>query len=200
MPKVVITYQRPEKIRQYKKQCEFIDCKERFTIVEATTKAGKTVGCIVWLFEKSLQGRDGDNYWWVAPTFPVAKIAFRRMCRYIQPKGVFIKNESELSITLVTGVRIFFKSADNPDGLYGEDVRAAVFDEATRAKQDSWFALFTTLTATNGECKIIGNVKGTNNWVYKLAREAETGNKKDWAYFKITAARQIVNTRNYISY
>lgn len=186
-----ITYSRPQKIRNYTKQVEFIDAPERFTIVEATTKAGKTVGCIVWLFEQALKGKPGDCFWWVAPILLVAKIAYRRMKRYISSPSIYTDNKSECSITLVNGTTIYFKSADNPDSLYGEDVYACVLDEATRMSEDSWFAVFSTLTATRGKCKIIGNVKGTNNWVYKLAREAETGNKKDWRFFKITATDAV---------
>ena len=182
-----IAYKRPETIRRYKKQVAFIDSPARFSIVEATTKAGKTVGCIVWLFEQVLRGKEGDNYWWVAPTYTIAKIAFRRMKRYIKPRGIYTANESELTITLITGGVIFFKGGDNPDSLYGEDVKAAVLDEATRMKEDSWFAVFTTLSATNGLCKIIGNVKGTDNWVYRLARDAEAKTKPNWEYFRITA-------------
>ncbi len=205
--KVQIQYTRPPKIKAYTKQVEFMDAPSRFTVVEATTKAGKTVGCIVWEYEQGISeygwfyvdkdgklqtdgpkviNKEGYNYWWVAPTYKVAKIAFRRFKRYM-PKDIFTANESELSITLVNGAMLFFKSGDDPDGLYGEDVYAVVIDEATRMKEDSWTAIFTTLTATAGICKIIGNVKGNNNWVYKLAREAETGEKPNWSYFKITA-------------
>lgn len=184
---IKINYKRPAIINQYIKQREFIDVAVRFTIVEATTKAGKTVGCIVWLYERALRGKDGNNYWWVAPTYKICKIAFRRFKRYIQPKSLFVANETEMTITLITGAIIFFKSAEDPDGLYGEDVEAAVLDEATRMKELSWIAVFTTLSATEGDCKIIGNVKGIGNWAYKLAREAETGNKPNWKYFKITA-------------
>lgn len=182
-----ISYKRPQSIRNYKKQVDFIDSPARFAIVEATTKAGKTVGCIVWLFEQALQGKDGDNFWWVAPIHTVAKIAFRRMKRFISNKSLYQANESELTIKLITGSTIYFKGSDNPDSLYGEDVKAVVLDEATRMKQDSWFAVFSTLTATNGKCKIIGNVKGTDNWVYPLAREAEAGRKENWQYYRITA-------------
>jgi len=194
MNKIIFKFNRPEIIDKYKKQSEFIDENKRFTIVEATTKAGKTVGCIVWLLEQAINPdtiKYGDVCWWVAPTFTIAKIAYRRMKRFISDKRTFIENKSELSLTFKNGVTIFFKGADNPDSLYGEDVIAAVLDEASRMKEDAWYAVFTTLTATNGNCKIIGNVKGTNNWFYKLAREAETGNKTDWAYFKITAADAV---------
>lgn len=204
---IIIEYSRPEIIRKYKKQVEFMDAPARFTIVEATTKAGKTVGCIIWLYEQAISqhgsfyiddkgtiksttgtinNKEGFNYWWVAPTYKVAKIAFRRFKRYM-PQEIYLANESELTITLVNGAIIFFKSGDDPDGLYGEDVYACVLDEATRMKEDSWIAVFSTLTATQGTCKIIGNVKGTNNWVYKLARETEAEKKENWKYYKITA-------------
>ena len=189
MPHII--YNRPDCIKKYEKQCQFIDCESRFTIVEATTKAGKTLGCIVWLFEQALLGKEGDNCWWVAPTFAVSKIAYRRMKRYIQPRSLYVESKSELTLTLINGATIFFKGADNPDSLYGEDVIAAVLDEATRMKEDAWTAVFSTLTATDGKCKIIGNVKGTNNWAYQLAREAETGKKPNWSYFKITASDAV---------
>ena len=186
-----INYIRPDKIKSYQKQLEFIDCEKRFTIVEATTKAGKTVGCLVWLLEQALRGKEGYNYWWVAPVFSQSEIAYKRMKRHIQPKNFYTKNDSKMSIFLLNGATISFKSADNPDSLYGDDVHSVVLDEATRMKEESWHAVFSTLTATNGNCKIIGNVKGTKNWVYKLAREAESGTKSDWAYFKITAADAV---------
>lgn len=87
---------------------------------------------------------------------------------------------------LINGARIVCKSAEKPDNLYGEDVYAAVFDEASRAREDAWFALRSTLTATRGKVRIIGNVKGRKNWAYKLARKAESG-EPGMSYQKITA-------------
>ena len=81
---------------------------------------------------------------------------------------------------------IWFKGADKPDALYGEDVYAAVMDEATRCKEEAWHALRTTLTATRGPIRIIGNVKGRRNWAYMLARKAESG-EVGMGYAKITA-------------
>src|ERR1017187_1296897 len=67
----------------------------RFSLIEAATKTGKTVGCIAWLFEQALFGKDGQNYWWVAPVYVQAKIAFSRM-KAAFPKGTFDSNESDL--------------------------------------------------------------------------------------------------------
>jgi hypothetical protein len=153
--------------------------------VEATTKAGKTVGCIVWLAEQAMAGKAGRNYWWVAPIFAQAKIAFRRLKRGL-PAEVYTPNETELTLTLASGAVIWFKGADKADSLYGEDVYAAVIDEASRCKEEAWVAVRTTLTATRGPIRIIGNVKGRRNWAYQLARKAE-GGAPDMHYAKITA-------------
>ena len=186
-----INYTRPSIINNYAKQKAFVDDPARYTIVEASTKAGKTVACIVWLFEQALQCKNGNNLWWVAPVFSQAKIAFSRMNRYIQPKEIKQANQSELSISLINGTKIWFKTGEVPDNLYGEDVYACVIDEATRMREDSWFAIRSTLTATRGRVKIIGNVKGIGNWVYKLARESEAGKKQDWSYHRLTAADAV---------
>jgi len=85
---------------------------------------------------------------------------------------------------------IWFKGADKPDSLYGEDVFAAVMDEATRCKEEAWHALRTTLTATRGPIRLIGNVKGRRNWAYQLARRAESG-EPHMSYAKITALDAI---------
>jgi phage FluMu gp28-like protein len=130
--------------------------------------------------------RVNDNVWWIAPVYGQAEIAFNRMRSQISNKDFFKVNESKLKLTLPTGVVIHFKSAEKPDNLYGEDVYAAVFDEFTRAREESWFALRSTLTATNGKCKLIGNVKGKKNWGYRLGVRARSG-EKDYEYFKITA-------------
>lgn len=158
----------------------------RYAIIEASTKAGKTVGCMAWLTEQAfVHGKPGRNYWWVAPVYPQAKIAYRRIKRGL-PKAMFLANETELTIALPNGATMWFKSAEKPDNLYGEDVYAAVVDEASRCREDSWIAVRSTLTATKGPVRIIGNVKGRTNWHYKMARKAEAGNP-GMSYSKLTA-------------
>ena len=177
----------------YPRQLDAIfDCKDvngdpsRYALIEASTKAGKTVGCMAWLFEQAaIHGQLGRNYWWVAPVYPQAKIAFRRLKRGL-PKTLYVANETELTITLINGAVMWFKSAEKPDNLYGEDVFGAVMDEASRAREESWHAVRSTLTATGGAIRIIGNVKGRRNWFYKMARKAEAGSPR-MSYAKLTA-------------
>ena len=181
-PSRPLVYKRPW---LYAKQQAALFHGERIGVVEASTKAGKTVACMVWLSEQAIGSRAGRNFWWIAPIFSQAKIAFRRLKRGL-PVDVYTANESELTLTLVNGAVIWFKSAEKPDGLFGEDVYAAVIDEASRCKEDAWHAIRSTLTQTRGPVRIIGNVKGRKNWAFRLARRAESG-EPGMHYAKITA-------------
>lgn len=160
---------------------------ERFTITEASTKVGKTFSHLWWLFEEALKSeKNGANYWWVAPVYPQAEIAFNRLRRTIAQYGAFQVNISKLSISCPNGAIILFKSAEKPDNLFGEDVHAVVFDEFTRARQEAWYAIRSTLTKTNGKCKLIGNAKGKKNWGYLLGAKARAG-EPNYAYNRVTA-------------
>ena len=177
-----ITYQRP---RLYSKQEQAIFSPKRYAVIEGATKSGKTIACLSWIVEQALRGREGQTFWWVAPVYPQARIAFRRLRRGLS-QSLYTANESELTVKLLNGATVAFKSGEKPDNLYGEDVYGVVIDEATRLREESWHAVRSTMTATRGPIRIIGNVKGRKNWAYILARRAEVG-ERDWHYAKLTA-------------
>ena len=182
MQQTTIRYQRPN---LYSKQERAIFSPKRYAVIEGATKSGKTVACLSWIIEQAIRGRPGQQYWWVAPVYPQARIAFRRLRRGLS-QDLYTANESELTIRLVNGSTVAFKSGEKPDNLYGEDVYAAVIDEASRLREEAWHAVRSTMTATRGPIRIIGNVKGRKNWAYILARRAETG-ERGWHYAKLTA-------------
>lgn len=169
----------------YPKQAAAIFCPERFAVVEASTKSGKTLGCIFWMLELAMGLKAGQCAWWVAPVAGQARIAYDRIKRYL-PKRLFGSHDTDRTITLANGAVIWFKSGEKPDNLYGEDVHGVVVDEATRMRPEAWTALRTTITATLGRVRIIGNVKGRKNWAYALARKAEAG-RPNWHHAKIIA-------------
>ncbi|WP_338813174.1 terminase large subunit [Bernardetia sp. Wsw4-3y2] len=190
---VQFNYYRPP-ITSYQKA--ILDSPARYTVTEASTKAGKTASHIIWLFEQALKGKKGDNFWWVAPVFSQAEIAFNRMKNQVSLPNFFKVNISKLKLTLPNGTHIWFKSADNPDSLYGDDVQAVVFDEFTRAKEASFIAIRSVVTKTKGKIKFIGNCVGTKSWHGKLITKAKVYTKEnkdknlenpEYEYFKITA-------------
>ncbi len=164
---------------------DYLGTAARFSFIEAGTKTGKTVGCIAWLYEQALFGPPG-NYWWVAPVSAQAKIAYTRMKNFYSTETLTPLLTPTPTLTLPNGNVIWFKSGEDPDNLYGDDVQAAVIDEASRLREEAWFAVRSTLTATGGPVRFIGNVKGRRNWFYALARKAQTG-EKGYSYHKIVA-------------
>jgi phage FluMu gp28-like protein len=136
--------------------------------------------------EQALKLKNNQSVFWVAPVFAQAKIAFDRMRAQISVRNFFTINETRLTLTLPTGSIVEFKSGDNPDTLYGNDCYAAVIDEASRMKEESWIAIRSTLTSTGGKCKLIGNVKGKKNFFYKMGVRAKA-QEPDYFYKKITA-------------
>lgn len=174
----------PPLLNDYQKQIVFAP--ERFTTTLAAPKTGKTFSHICWLYGKAHEKveKRGANFWWVAPVYNQTEIAFTRLRNYLFGRDDYQFNESKLTITTPLKTIIHFKSAEKPDNLFGEDVYAAVFDEFTRARQQSWVALRTTLSSTNAPCKLIGNYLGMANWGHHFV-EGVKGNP-EYATFKVT--------------
>ena len=156
----------------------------RYVVIEASTKAGKTLGCLVWQMGRVIE--DGGVHWWVAPVYAQARMAYERALGMLPRPIVASKSRTTLEIGLVNGARWAFRSGEQPDNLYGEDVRSAVIDEASRCRDEAWHAVRSTLTATKGPIRAIGNVRGRSNWHYRLARAAEAG-EPDHHFARLTA-------------
>ena len=168
----VIQYCRPP-LKPY--QLSAIFNPARFAFIEASTKAGKTYGSLCWLAEKAfLTPKLHVNCSWLAPVYQQAKIAYRRLRRYI-PVSLRIPNDTELTLTLPNTTRINFFSGEKPDNIYGDDDEASVIDEASRAREEAFNAMLSRLTHTRGPMRVIGNVRGRKNWFYREARKAESG-------------------------
>jgi hypothetical protein len=95
---------------------------------------------MAWIVEQAVfLGNEGREFWWVAPVSGTAVIAFNRIKRgipsYFARKIISAKGDEH--IILINGAVIRFKSGQNADSLYGEDVWAAVMDEASRMKVDA---------------------------------------------------------------
>lgn len=130
-------------------------------------------------------GAPGKHFWWVAPIYKQTEIAFSRVLRAL-PRWTYRANKGNLTVVLVNGAVLQFRSGEKPDNLFGEDVYAVVIDEASRLREESWHAVRSTITATRGMARMIGNVKGRKNWFYGLARRAEKG-ERGLHYSKLTA-------------
>jgi phage FluMu gp28-like protein len=135
----------------------------RFIVIAAGRQSGKTELCVYIEILTALQESD-LICWWVAPTFAISKIAFRRtIATLFKNKIQFNINKSELTISFTNGSVIYFKSCDNENSLRGESVNFIVVDEAAYMKEDVWtYVLRGTITATMAKVIFIGTPKGKN--------------------------------------
>ena len=95
---------------------DFHHREQRWSVVVAHRRCGKTVACINDLIFKALvEGKEDGRYAYVAPYYSQAKnIAWDYLQKFAQP--VLSKaNQSELWVELINGARIRLFGADNPD-------------------------------------------------------------------------------------
>tara|TARA_R110000765_G_scaffold46987_3_gene96751 strand:- start:428 stop:1582 length:1155 start_codon:yes stop_codon:yes gene_type:complete len=160
----------------------------RIICTEASTKSGKSFGALVWIAEQAFGAKSANQtFYWVAPVYQQSKIMFRRIKSYLPPNVIERTNETDLTVTLKNTATIQFRSASDPNALYGDDCWGVVIDEASRMSEDAYIAIRSTLTATKGQMRIIGNVRGRKNWFYILCRKAEMGEDAEYGYNRISA-------------
>ena len=169
---------------------DFHDRKERWAVIVAHRRCGKTVACINDLIVKALlENKPHAQYAYIAPFYSQAKsVAWRYLERFSEP--VMTKaNQSELWVELVNGARIRLFGADNPDALRGNFLDGVVMDEMADMKPSVWGEIIRPLLADRlGWATFIGTPKGHNAF-YDIYNEATK--KPNW-YVKVLRADQTL--------
>lgn len=152
----------------------------RFIVLFCGRRWGKTRGAILWLVMRTLSGRNRLG-WWVSPTYRQAKVAWRYFFLLFRRSGIIRSfNRSDLTVYLVMGCRIEFRSAEIPDNLRGEGVNSLVMDEFASMAPSTWQeVLRPVLIDTKGDAVFIGTPKGMN-WASTLFFRAQSGDDPEW--------------------
>lgn len=163
---------------------------ERYVALIAGRRSGKTTGA-GWDFGRRVardyeefkrQGGQwerpsklGDEttpaleYWCVAPTYRLTgyqQRAIFRMLGGVDSDLILKWNASKHDLWLVGGIKISFRSADNPDALVAAGLAGIWIDEAARCKEDVWSEnLQATLADRGGWCLFTSTPLG-KNWLY----------------------------------
>ena len=169
---------------------DFHQRKQRWAVVVAHRRCGKTVACINDLIVKALtEGKADGRYAYLAPYYAQAKsIAFDYLMRFSEPVRVN-HNVSELWVELINGARIRLFGADNADSLRGLYLDGVVLDEFADMKPSIWGAVLRPLLSDRrGWAVFIGTPKGHNqfweiynnatkddSWYVKTLRASQTG-------------------------
>ncbi len=161
---------------------------QRWSVIVAHRRCGKTVACINDLIYKAItEGKEDGRYAYIAPYYSQAKtIAWDYLLKFSQP--VLTKaNQSELWVELVNGARIRLFGADTGENLRGLYLDGVVLDEYADMKPSIWGSVVRPLLADRGGfATFIGTPKGHNQFwdVYNNATK-----DSDW-YVKTLRASQ----------
>jgi phage terminase large subunit len=170
--------------------CAFHDREERFAVIVAHRRCGKTVASINDMIRRAaLCPLEHGRYAFVAPFRAQGKeIAWEYLKRYTRPVLSREPNESELFVELISGARITIHGADNPDRLRGSYLDGVVLDEYSDMWPSVWGEIVRPMLADRqGWAVFIGTPRGRNEfwraheaagrngWFSAILRASETG-------------------------
>ena len=166
-------------------QFEVFDTNERFRVVVAGRRFGKTFLSIAELIDVAVP-KAGSHCWYVAPTYKAAKeIAWDMLIARIPPEWIRKSNETALTLTLINGSTIALKGAEKPDNLRGRSLDFVVMDEFADMRPEAWYEVIRpSLSDRQGSALFIGTPKGRNHF-YDLWTQGADGNT-DWYSFQYT--------------
>jgi hypothetical protein len=166
-------------------QQQIVDAKQRFRVVIAGRRFGKTHLAIR---ELCFYAKEPDReVWYCAPTYKQAKmIVFKKLRKkLIDLKWVKNINATSLSFELKNGSTISLKGLDNFDNLRGAGISFLCMDEFADVDSEAWYeTLRPMLSDTQGHALFIGTPKGLN-WAHDLYT-LEQEYPEEWASFSFT--------------
>jgi len=160
--------------------------KNRFTVVVAHRRMGKTVSAILHLIDAALNNERKDpRYAYIAPTYAQAKrVAFDYLCEYTRPLGAKI-NIAELRVDFL-GRRISLYGSENGDSLRGQYFDGVVLDEIGDQNPKIWNEIIRPALADRmGWCLFIGTPKGNNHFADFKERAQKT---EGWSFLEFKAS------------
>ena len=137
----------------------------RFVVVVAHRRMGKTVSAIVQLIHSALQNKDKNpRYAYIAPTYSQAKrVAWDYLVEYTRSLGG-TANIAELRVDFM-GRRISLYGSENSDSLRGQYFHGVVLDEIGDQDPKIWSSILRpALSDKKGFCLFIGTPKGNNHF------------------------------------
>lgn len=157
---------------------------QRWAVIVAHRRAGKTVACVLDLIDAALRcEKERGRFAYIAPLYKQAKVI---AWDYVKQYGLRIPgasaNESELRLDLPNGARVqLWGSDNNPDALRGQFLDGCILDEAADTHPRVYSEIVRPMLADRGGwCTWIGTPKGQNDF-YDLWEKA----KRDPSYLTV---------------
>jgi hypothetical protein len=167
-------------------QWEVFNCPERFRVLVAGRRFGKTFLALPELIRAAWG--PGRLVWYVGPTYKQAKrIAWKRLKEMTRSYWAGKPNETDLRVELVSGGTICLRGADNYDSLRGDGLDFLVLDEYASIASEAWTeVLRPALADKQGRALFTGTPQGFNHFQEMADRAASL---PDWKAFQFTTAQ-----------
>lgn len=154
----------------------------RFKVLACGRRFGKT---LLGTAECTGVGLEGGKAWWVAPSYPMAKVGWdglKVLARQI-PGAEVREQDREVRYPGRGWARV--RSADDPQSLRGEGLDLVVLDEFAYMKPAAWTqALRPALTDRQGRAIFISTPKGPNLFaeLFERGRDDRHPDWKSWQF------------------
>ncbi len=174
----------------HEKQSEVYQADERFKVVAAGRRAGKSYLSAVMLLIQGLKAHNrfgiplkGKEVWYVAPTYTQARDIMWGVLKDLGEPVIEKVHENTSTIWLKNGRTIKLKGSDRPDTLRGVSLAYVVMDEYAFMKPEVWDMIVgPALADTRGEALFIGTPDGKNHF-YDLWNTDDP----EWSSFHFTS-------------
>lgn len=171
---------------------DFFRTTQRWAVLVAHRRAGKTVACIQKLIVQALsEGKQRARYAYIAPFYGQAKqVAWEYLKFYSRQLITEEPRESELSVKLLNGATIRLYGADNPNTLRGMYFDGVIMDEYADMKPSVWAEVIRpALTDRKGWAVFIGTPKGKNAFWELWDRASKAS---DWYAVMLRASKTAI--------
>lgn len=136
----------------------------RFRLFVGGVGSGKTrAGCL-----EVLRQPPGTTGMVLAPTYPMLRDATLRTFMELVHRGGILKHwhKSEMTVELIDGKTVMFRSADDPDRLRGPNLGWFYLDEGAMMDPDAWKIMIGRLRERPGKAWVTSTPRG-RNWLHK---------------------------------
>jgi phage terminase large subunit len=168
---------------------EFHKRKQRWAVVVAHRRCGKTVACINELIKYCVNDTSKmGRYAYISPYFNQSKqVAWDYVKQFTRGiKGTKV-NEAELRVDFANGARLQLFGADNADRLRGLFFNGIICDEYADFKPSVWtYVIRPALADKMGWAVLIGTPRGKNSFFDRYTQAAN--GEGDWFAVKIKAS------------
>jgi len=156
----------------------------RFKVLCCGRRWGKTQFAAAKAFEAAAAG---GIAWWVAPTYDVGTMGWRKIERLAKQIPGSVIKQSDREIHLPSGGMVVIRSADGQRSLRGEGISRLIVDETADVPRDRWQAdLRPALSDKQGDAIFIGTPKGRANWFYDLFSRGQDATRPTWMSWQMS--------------